>query len=81
MDDAQHVIAVSHGVHHHPESKQVENLIQRFVLVKHLAIDGVGVLHSSVDLMADFHFREALVNLGLRAVHKIVVLGFFCAQG
>ena len=74
MDHAQHVVAVADGVYHHPERKEVENLIQRLILAEHLPVDGIGVLHAAVDNMLDAHFIEPLIDLSLGAAHKSVIL-------
>ena len=74
MDHTQHVIAVAHILHNHPEGKEVEDLIQGFVLVEHLAVNGIGVLHTAVDDVLDAQFVEAVVNLDLGAVHEVLVL-------
>ena len=74
MDHAQHVVAVADGVYHHPERKEVENLIQRFVLAEHFPVDGIRVLHAAVDNVLDAHFIEPLIDLSLGAAHESVIL-------
>ena len=74
VDHAQHVVAVADGVYHHPERKEVENLIQRFVLAEHFPVDGIRVLHAAVDNVLDAHFIEPLIDLSLGAAHESVIL-------
>ncbi|MPN27003.1 hypothetical protein SDC9_174430 [bioreactor metagenome] len=80
MDDAQHVVAVAHVVHDHPEGKQVKNFIQRFILIEHFAVDGVGMLHPAIDLVVNVHLIQAQVDLFLSALHEIVVLRSLCVK-
>ena len=74
VDHAQHVVAVADGIHDHPESKEVEDLVDALVLAEHLPIDGVGVLHAAVNDVIDLHVLEPLVDLRLGAVHESLVL-------
>ena len=74
MDDAQHIVAVPYGVHHHPECEQIKNLVNGLVLTEHLAVDGVRVLHPSIDNVADVQLLEPLVDLVLRASHEVLIL-------
>ena len=70
----QDVVAVSHGVHNHPEGEQVEDLVEGLVLAEHLAVDGVGVLDPAVDDMGDAQLIQPFIDLGLGPGHEGVVL-------
>jgi hypothetical protein len=72
--DAQNIVAVAHGAHHHAEGKEVEDLVQLLVLVEHLAVDGIGVLHPPVDNVIDFQLVEPGVDLLLRLLHEEIIL-------
>ena len=74
VDNAQHVIAVTHVFHDDTERKQVEDLIQRLVLVEHLAINRIRVLHPAVNDVLDLHLVQADVDLILRALHEVLIL-------
>ena len=75
VDTAQDVIALGDVVHDHPEGVQVENLVQRLVLGKHFAVDGVGVLHPPIDLAADALLLHALLDAQLDGGQKLLVGG------
>ena len=75
VDTAQDVIALGDVVHDHPEGVQVENLVQRLVLGKHFAVDGVGVLHPPIDLTADALLLHALLDAQLDGGQKLLVGG------
>ena len=76
MDDAEHVVAVGHGVDDDAEGEQVEHLVHRLVLRIHLAVDAVGVLHAPVDLeIGNMLLFQARFDLRLHALHKGLVLG------
>ena len=82
MDDAQHVIAVTHILHDDPEGEQVEDLVQGLVLVEHLPVDGVGVLHAAVDDMLDAQLVQPVVDLDLGPLHEgLVFLVLFIQLG
>ena len=78
MDDAQHRVAVLHGVHQHADGDQIEDLLERLVLKHHLAVDAVEVLGPAVDLVVDVHLLDLVaeraddgadVRLALGALH------------
>ena len=75
VDNAQHVVAVADGVHHHPEGEEVEDLVDGLVLAEHLPVDGIGVLHAAVDDVVNVHLLEPLVDLIPGAVHESLILG------
>ena len=76
VDDAEHVVAVGHGVDDDAEREEVEHLVHRLILRVHLAVDAVGMLHAAVDLeIRDVLLLQARLNLRLHAVHKGLVLG------
>ena len=76
VDDAEHVVAVGHGVDDDAEREEVEHLVHRLILRVHLAVDAVGMLHAAVDLeIRDVLVLQALFDLRLHAVHKGLVLG------
>ena len=76
VDDAEHVVAVGHGVDDDAEREEVEHLVHRLILRVHLAVDAVGVLHAAVDLeIRDVLLLQALFDLRLHALHKGLVLG------
>ena len=63
MDDPQHIVAFGHGVHNHPEGKQIEHIIQRFVLGIHLPVNAVGMLHPAVDLALNMGLLQPGLDL------------------
>ena len=76
VNDAEHVVAVRHGVDDDAEREEVEHLVHRLILRVHLAVDAVGVLHAAVDLeIRDVLLLQARLDLRLHAVHKGLVLG------
>ena len=75
VDDPQHVVAVRHRVHQHPEGEEVVDLVHGLVLGVHLPVDAVGVLHPAVDRgVANAHLHQPLGDLGLDGAHELVVL-------
>ena len=81
MDDAEHIVAVGHGIDDDAEGEQVEHLVHRFILRVHLAVNAVGVLHAAVDLqIRHVLLVEARFNLRLHAVHESLVLALLCLE-
>ena len=75
VDHAQHVVAVRHRVHQHPESEEVVDLLHGLVLGVHLAVDAVGVLHPAVDCgVLDAQLRQPPGDLLLDGAHELGVL-------
>ena len=81
VDDAQHVVAVGHRVHDHPEGDQVKDVVELLVLGVHLAVDAVGVLQPPADDALDAGGGEPAGDLLLDGGHEAVVLGGLVLQG
>ena len=63
MDDAQDRIALLHRIHDHADRKQVVYLLERLILLDHLAVDAVEVLRPAVQLRGDPRFFELFLKL------------------
>ena len=75
VNDAEHVVAVRHGVDDDAEREEVEHLVHRLILRIHLAVDAVGVLHAPVDPeIGNVLLFEARFDLRLHALHEGLVL-------
>ncbi len=53
VDDAQHFVALAHGIDNHPEGDQVMNLLKVDSLPLHLEIDGIKMLEATGNLALD----------------------------
>ena len=53
VDDAQHRVAVLHGIHQHAHGDQVVDLVEGLALALHLLVDGIQVLGTAVHLVMD----------------------------
>ena len=58
MHNAQHRIAVLHGVDNHADGDQVIDLIKGLVLEHHLLVDRIEVLRTSVHVIMDMRFIQ-----------------------
>ena len=77
---SQNVIAVGDGIHNHPESIDVVQLVHGLALGLHLAVDGVNVLDPAVGLVVDTHAGQTLGDLLLNGAHEHLVLFFVGSQ-
>ena len=60
MDDSQHPVALIRRVHDHPEPVDIEDLVERQVLVPHLAINAVDAFLAPLDLRLDAALLDML---------------------
>src|SRR5699024_4430757 len=96
VDDAEHAVAVLHGVDNDADADDVVDLVERATLAVHLAVDRVDVLLAGAHLGADAgggdeivqltHDRpEDLFGIGAAALQlagdALVLFGFEIAKG
>ena len=96
MDVSEDVVALGDCVHDDPEGIEIVQLVQRLVLLLHLAVDRIDVLDPSGDRATDVHLPEPVAEpvldvlheglriaaVGVQIVHQIVVaIGVEVLQG
>ena len=62
MHHAQHSIAVLYGIDQNADGNQIENLLKRFMLEHHFAVNAVKMLRPAVNLVMDIHFLELIAQ-------------------
>ena len=63
MNNAQHRIAIPHGLYNNPNGEEVIDLVNGLILIDHLLIDGEEVLNPPLDICLDSAFLDMLSHL------------------
>ncbi|CVM75995.1 Uncharacterised protein [Streptococcus pneumoniae] len=64
VDDAEHGVAVTHGVHEHPDAREVVDVVEVLPARHHLLVDRVVVLRPSGDGRPDPVLAQVLLDHG-----------------
>ena len=70
MDVPEDVVALGDRVHDDPEGIEIVQLVQRLVLLLHLAVDRIDVLDPPGDRATDVHLTQPVAEPGLDVLHK-----------